>query len=321
MGSYLALLAAGFSLEVCFLLLQTQRNRSTTRTRVPTSIEGFWFCWTPSSLSVKSALPAMSVGISQDGLLMWTQWPVYPSKCSPHCHLDQQHHGRPHRTAVDLQLHEPAFAVYPFQVVHPNVPCISSTFWSQRRDVNGLNIPNSSLEFRMFPIDVPPLQALPSEATKSHLSQDYGWKGTHRILGVVNEGLIHTTGCHACVFHNSGSNFERQLSEESHERFLSEASNINPTIVQHLSPAGSPFHPKNAAVFFGKVQETPEIAGVELVKRGITGKRGPPPPRTQGLLGKMCKNLRWIIRESLLEYVSTRVRFELVPKTDLVSNL
>ena len=60
------------------------------------------------------------------------------------------------------------------------------------------------------------------------------------------------------------SNFEpSQLSEESHERFLSEASNINPTIIQHQSshhptpfPSRFPGSSKKCRGFFGKVQET-----------------------------------------------------------------
>ena len=66
---------------------------------------------------------------------------------------------------------------------------------------------------------------------------------------------------HGFVFQNSGSNFEPcQLSEESHELFLSQASNINATIIQHPSPAGSRFHPKMPR-FFRRSPRNPEIAG------------------------------------------------------------
>jgi len=74
---------------------------------------------------------------------------------------------------------------------------------------------------------------------------------------MVDKGLIHST--------NSGSNFEpHQLSEESHNFFLSQASNINPTINHPTSiqPSSNTFlqkvprfHPKHVA-FSAKSKET-----------------------------------------------------------------
>ena len=85
-GSNLALLAAGFSSESCFLpyLLQTQRNRSTTRTNVYLSQVAFYlksgqWLWTAS---LQGTLWRTPLWLKKSGWL--TNWTLFKKKRRKH---------------------------------------------------------------------------------------------------------------------------------------------------------------------------------------------------------------------------------------------